>query len=68
MEKNFKKPTIVTYQYRVLWMKRYATIIIWTRVNSPNQNYVSASKKEIIAGIKSITNHRVTKIIDACVL
>lgn len=59
---------IVTYQYRVLWMKRYATIIIWTWVNYPNQHYVSASEEEIIAGIKNITNHRVTKLIEAYVL
>ena len=59
---------IVTYQYRVLWMKRYATIIIWTWVNFPNQHYVSASEEEIIAGIKNITNHHVTKIIETYVL
>lgn len=65
---RYTKPTIVTYQYRRLWMKRYATIVIQTWVSFPGQRYVSASDEEIKAGIKSITRHRVTKIIEACML
>lgn len=65
---RLKKPTIVTYQYRILWMRRYATIVIQTWANSPGQHYVSASDEEMMAVIKSITRHRVTKIIEACML
>lgn len=46
---KFQKQTIVTYQYRFLWIfKRYATIIIKMNVDSPNQQFVTASKEEII--------------------
>lgn len=65
---RLKKPTIVTYQYRILWMRRYATIVIQTWADSLGQHYVSASEEEIIASIKSMTKHRVTKIIEACMI
>lgn len=65
---GFKKLTIVTYQYRFLWIfKRYATIIK-TDVYSPNQQYVTASKEEIITEIKRITGHNVIDVLEYCIL
>lgn len=71
MEKTnyrLKKQTIVTYQYRFLWIfKRYATIIIKTDVFSPNQEFVTASKEEIITEIKRITGHNVIDVLESCI-
>lgn len=70
-QKNYmlKKQTIVTYQYRFLWIfKRYATIIIKTDVCSPNQPFVTASKEEIITEIKRITGHSVIDVLEYCIL
>lgn len=65
---GFKKQTIVTYQYRFLWIfKRYATIIIKTDVFSPNQQFVTASKEEIITEIKRITGHNVIDVLEYCI-
>ena len=71
MEKKnykFQKQTIVTYQYRFLWIfKRYATIIIKTDVCSPNQQLVTASKEEIITEIKRITGQNVIDVLESCI-
>ena len=70
-QKNYmlKKQTIVTYQYRFLWIfKRYATIIIKTDVYSPNQQFVTASTEKIITEIKRITRHNVINVIESCIL
>lgn len=69
-QKNYmlKKQTIVTYQYRYLWIfKRYATIIIKTNVGSPNQQFVSASEEDMITEIKRITGHDVTNVLEYCI-
>lgn len=71
MEKKnykFQKQTIVTYQYRFLWIfKRYATIIIKTDVCSTNQRFITASKEEIITEIKRITGHNVIDVLESCI-
>mgnify|MGYP006878445405 CR=1 FL=1 len=70
-QKNYmlKKQTIVTYQYRFLWIfKRYATIIIKTDVYSPNQQFVTASTEKIITEIKRITRHIVINVLESCIL
>ncbi len=71
MEKKnykFQKQTIVTYQYRFLWIfKRYATIIIKTDVCSPNQQLVTASKEKIITEIKRITGQNVIDVLESCI-
>lgn len=70
-QKNYmlKKQTIVTYQYRFLWIfKRYATIIIKTDVYSPNQQFVTASTEKIITEIKRITRHNVINVLESCIL
>jgi hypothetical protein len=65
---KFQKQTIVTYQYRFLWIfKRYATIIIKMNVDSPNQQFVTASKEEIITEIKRITGHNVIGVLEYCI-
>lgn len=65
---GFKKQTIVTYQYRFLWIfKRYATIIIKTDVCSPNQQFVTVSDEEIISEIKRITDHNVIDVLESCI-
>lgn len=65
---GFKKQTIVTYQYRFLWIfKRYATIIIKTDVCSSNQQFVTASDEEIISEIRRITGDNVIGVLESCI-
>lgn len=65
---GLKKQTIVTYQYRFLWIfKLYATIIIKTDVCSPEQQFVSASEEDMITEIKRITGHEVINLLEYCI-